>query len=174
MGISPQLHSLFNLVPFFYPSDDCLQRIFSQSLLLWLQQFPEAAVGDPMPLVEVGSTHPLWLWPFASFTAFSPWFWDREYTLTRPSPFPAAGHCCSISSCIQECLWSVPPNTFTPSFLVYPSWPHACLWGLAATLSGYKGADTTPVQSPKSQGLPQFNTEWQKLFFTENKIDRED
>ena len=59
MGISPQLHSLFNLVPFFYPSDDCLQRIFSQSVLLWLQQFTETAVGDPMPVAEVGSTHSL-------------------------------------------------------------------------------------------------------------------
>ena len=59
MRVPPQLLSLFNLVPFFYPSDDCLQRIFSKSVLLWLQQFPEAAVGDPMPLTEVGSSHPL-------------------------------------------------------------------------------------------------------------------
>lgn len=54
-GMSSRLSSVFNLVPFLPPSEDCLQRIFSQSVLLWLQQFPDTAVGDPELLAEVGT-----------------------------------------------------------------------------------------------------------------------
>ena len=82
MRMSPQLLSLFNLVPFLYPSDDCLQCIFSKSVLLWLQQFPEAAVGDAMPLTEVGSRYSLQQWPCASFIHFGHFLHNFEIEST--------------------------------------------------------------------------------------------
>ena len=48
-----QLCHSFNLVPFFPPSDAHLQRVFSQSVLLWLQQFPDTTLGDPESLSSV-------------------------------------------------------------------------------------------------------------------------
>ena len=47
---------MFNPVPFLPPSDECLHQIFSRSVLLWLQQFPESAVGDAEVLAEVSLT----------------------------------------------------------------------------------------------------------------------
>ena len=43
----------FNSVPFLPPSDDCLKQIFSNSVLLWLQEFPETSIGEPETLAEV-------------------------------------------------------------------------------------------------------------------------
>ena len=43
----------FNPVPFIPPSDDCLKNIFSRSVLVWVQQFPESSMGDPEVFAEV-------------------------------------------------------------------------------------------------------------------------
>lgn len=43
----------FNPVPFIPPSDECLKHIFSRSVLLWVQQFPESSMGDPDIFAEV-------------------------------------------------------------------------------------------------------------------------
>ena len=51
--IPSQFHRSFNPVPFIPPSDECLHQIFSKSVLLWLQQFKESAIGDPEHLAEV-------------------------------------------------------------------------------------------------------------------------
>ena len=49
-----QLSRSFNPVPFLPPSDHTLHRVFSSSVLQWLQQFPDSAFGgDPLPLAEV-------------------------------------------------------------------------------------------------------------------------
>ena len=49
-----QFSHSFNPVPFLPPSDQCLHRVFSCSVLQWLQQFPDTATGgDPQPLAEV-------------------------------------------------------------------------------------------------------------------------
>ena len=49
-----QLSSNFNPVPFLPPSDQTLHRVFSSSVLQWLEQFPDSAFGgDPLPLAEV-------------------------------------------------------------------------------------------------------------------------
>ena len=43
----------FNSVPFLPPSDDCLKQIFSSSVLLWLQEFPESSIVEPEIFAEV-------------------------------------------------------------------------------------------------------------------------
>lgn len=43
----------FNPVPFLPPSDECLKQIFSRSVLLWAQQFPESSMVDPDATAEV-------------------------------------------------------------------------------------------------------------------------
>lgn len=44
----------FNPIPFLAPSDDCLHQVFCCSVLQWLKQFPDTAIGgEPEPLAEV-------------------------------------------------------------------------------------------------------------------------
>ncbi len=50
---------VFNSVPFLPPSDDCLKQIFSSSVLQWLQEFSDNALGNAEILAEVGSFCPL-------------------------------------------------------------------------------------------------------------------
>ena len=45
----------FSSVPFLPPSDSCLKQIFSRSVLLWLQGFPDASIGDPEIFAEVST-----------------------------------------------------------------------------------------------------------------------
>lgn len=45
---------VFNSVPFLPPSDDCLKQIFSNSVLQWLQEFPDNSIGNAEALAEVG------------------------------------------------------------------------------------------------------------------------
>ncbi len=57
-----QLSTSFNPVPFLPPSDHTLHRVFSSSVLQWLQQFPDSAFGgDPLPLAEVRQITLLWI-----------------------------------------------------------------------------------------------------------------
>ncbi len=51
-----RLGRTFNPVPFLSPSDESLQQIFSRSVLMWLQQFPESATGNTELLAEVTIT----------------------------------------------------------------------------------------------------------------------
>ena len=50
-----QFSRSFNPLPFLPPSDEHLQRVCSQNVLLWLQQFPTTAIGDPEPLAQVNT-----------------------------------------------------------------------------------------------------------------------
>ena len=53
-GLPHQFSRSFNPVPFLPPTDDFLQRVFCRSVLQWLLQFPDTALGgDPQPLAKV-------------------------------------------------------------------------------------------------------------------------
>ncbi len=51
--LSSRLGGTFHPILFLPPSDECLQQIFSRSVLVWLQQFPETATGETELLAEV-------------------------------------------------------------------------------------------------------------------------
>ena len=54
--VVPSLGGLLNPLPLLPPSDEALQQVFSRSVLLWLQQFPAATIGDAEFLAEVSGS----------------------------------------------------------------------------------------------------------------------
>ena len=149
--LSHQLSHSFNPVPFLPPSDECLHKVFSRSVLYWLEQFPDSATGgDPEPLAKVrsfillptldtvsGAVGPLSTQTTLTCTTCIEYY---IYSLQGILPylpgmglynlitfFCLLGSLCSFGSCVSQCIQEIPPITVNSIPSLHYARPAACL-----------------------------------------------